>query len=185
MRRPRPPLPLDRLDFSGARRAPGLVGWAVLLAGVTACLAVLWEHEAVDQALASAERRLARETRQLERERAGRLAASRERLPADELARAVAVADELNRPWPNFFKDAETARSKDVALLSVEPQAAKGRLRVTGEARELRALFDYARALDAQPSFADSRVETYEFRKSGSVEVVAFTLSTRWLGVTR
>ena len=175
----RPPVP--ELDFVTRRRAPGWLGWLVLLTG---CAVVLWsvdhwqtlEDEVV--ALRDDNRRAARKAEQ------ARVLARREQ--EDPALRArIDVARKLSlqmaRDWQPLFAELE-ARGKDVALLSVEPDAARGVLRVTGEARDLNALFAYAESFTDAQAVGAPRIEVFELKQRDGLQVVAFSLRLQWRG---
>jgi len=170
------------LDFAAQRPRPGIVGWLVLAAGVLAVFGVLWEHLELRATLADAQQRLAREERATHRAAARLPPASREKVTDAQLRRAAQLAQELGRPWLGMLADIEAAAADDVALLAIEPQSTREgpSLRLTGEGRSLEAALAYAQRLRQRPGLDSARIESYEFKKGGMAERVAFKLSARW-----
>lgn len=168
------------LDFIPQRRRPGALGWLLLVAGLLAALGVLGEYVALGERLASAQTRLARETRHLERSRSTNLARQREKLPEAELRRAADLARRLHNRNLEVLADIEAASNADISLLSLSQTAGKAQLKLAGEARSLDAAFAFARRLARQPGLLGAQIDSYEFKSSGSVEVVVFSLSASW-----
>lgn len=82
-------------------------------------------------------------------------APAEENLPVQtqrELENARRVLLELTLPWEGLFRSVETAAGKHVALLSIEPDAGRGQVRVTGETR------DYVSALNFMVRLEEGRV---------------------------
>lgn len=168
------------LDFIQQRRRPGLLGWLLLAAGLLTALSVLLTYQDLGTQLSTAQSRLERETRHLERSRALALSKQREKLPEAELKAAAQLAQRLHNRNLEVLAEVEAARNADVALLSLIQTAGKPQLKLTGEARSLQAAFDFARRLAARPGMRSAQVDSYEFKPSGSVEVVAFSLNASW-----
>lgn len=175
----RPPVP--ELDFVVRRRAPGWLGWLALALGCAAAVFVVQQFRQTEDdvdALRDANRRAARAAEQ------ARVLARREQDDAGLRARlevARKLSARMARDWQPLFADLE-ARGTDIALLSVEPDAARGVLRVTGEAKDLNALFAYAESfMDAQAT-GSPRIETFELKQRDGIQVVAFSLRLQWRG---
>ncbi|WP_018410436.1 hypothetical protein [Methyloversatilis thermotolerans] len=173
----RPAIP--ELDFVARRRAPGWLGWLGLALG---CAAAAWTVDAylalqdeVDS-LRDANRRAARQAEQ------ARVLARREQEDPALRARlqvARPLSQQLARDWQPLFADLE-ARGKDVALLTVEPDAARGLLRVTGEVKDLDALFEYAESFADADTLNAPRIEVFEFKQRDGIQVVTFSLRLNW-----
>lgn len=176
----RPPLP--ELDFVVRRRAPGWLGWLVLALGVAAGLWVFERHQALTEeveALRLDNRRASRAAEQ------ARVLARREQEDPALRARfevARKLSQQMARDWQPLFAalEARAGEHGQVALLSVEPDANRGQLRVTGEARDLDALFAYAESFGAAGVLAAPRIEVFEFKQREGVQVVAFSLRLNW-----
>ena len=170
------------LDFMAQRKPPGAMGWLTLAAGVLAVVGVLVEHFDLRETLAQAQQRLARAERAVHRVPGQSLPKNREKLPDAELRRAVQLAQELQRPWLSMLADVEAAADEDVALLTIESTSMRegSSLRLTGEGRSLETVLAYSQRLAARAGVDSARIESYEFKKSGTAETVVFKLSARW-----
>ena len=73
---------------------------------------------------------------------------------APERAKAINTAiNELNVPWPEILQALEESRPKDVALLQIEPNTSRARLRIVAEARTSALLEGYVTTLLKHPPF--------------------------------
>ena len=101
-----------------------------------------------------------------------------------EIKEANQVLDELGRPWPALLLRLEQSASPDVALMAIRPDAAKGRLRLKGEARDVAALLAYLQRLEAVPEMHDVVLDEHELMEKPEGEGVArfihFGVSARW-----
>ncbi|MBU0600886.1 MAG: hypothetical protein KKD25_00600 [Gammaproteobacteria bacterium] len=175
----RPAVP--EFDFVARRRAPGWLGWLVLAIGLAAAFGAVRQYQQLEtdvEALQESNRRAARAAEQ------ARVLA---RLEQDdvELRARLDVARKLSasmaRDWPALFADLE-ARGEDVALLSLEPDAGRRVLRLTGEAKDLNALFAYAESFADAKVTGSPRIEVFELRERQGMKVVAFSMRLKWSG---
>jgi hypothetical protein len=72
-----------------------------------------------------------------------------------ELKRANEIVKQLALPWDQLFLAIEAATPSNVALLGIEPNAQKQRVRLTGEGRDIHAVLAYVQELEAQPVLRD------------------------------
>jgi hypothetical protein len=179
LRQGRPPVP--EFDFVARRRAPGWLGWLALALGCAAAVWALDRWQALEadvEALRDDNRRAARVAEQ------ARVLARREQDDPGLRVRidvARKLSQQMARDWQPLFAQLE-ARGEGIALLSVEPDAARGVLRVTGEARDLNALFAYAESFVDAQAVGAPRIEAFELKQRDGVQVVAFSLRLQWGG---
>ncbi len=63
------------------------------------------------------------------------------------------VIRQLNAPWSDIFDALEKQAQAEVALVSIEPDASKGSVRIEAEAKRLEDLLEYARRLGQSSQF--------------------------------
>lgn len=101
-----------------------------------------------------------------------------------QIKQANLVLEQLGRPWPAMLARLEQAMSADVAILSIRPDAGKGRLRLSGEARDIPALLAYIKRLELIPEMTDVVLEAHELveqpQGAGISRSVQFGISARW-----
>lgn len=174
--------PRLHIDFVVRRRWPGALGWGALALGLALSVWVLWDYARIQDDTALVHAQADRTSRQIEL--AHRLA---ERERADpglqqDLGSVRKVAVALSLDWQPLFAELEQRRRDDIALLSLEPDASRQALRLTGEAKDLKALFDWLESFSDARVLGAPRVEAFEYRQRGSVQVLAFSVRMRWSG---
>jgi hypothetical protein len=98
----------------------------------------------------------------------------------EQVKQANAVLAELGRPWPRLFSQLEVAAGPEIALLAIRPDAAKGQLRVIGEARHLGDVLEYVHRLVESGGFTDVVLEQHEVVEADPQKPVRFALSAHW-----
>jgi hypothetical protein len=171
MRRPGP-VPLD--FAAPVHRAPR-AGAALSAAGLAAALALgasfaraLAERGALEAALAAA-------------------APARRRAPPPEpperAAETAAVERELGVPWTRLLAELEAAAhdsADGVALLAVEPDPAKGLVRITAEVRAFPDALAYLRRLQQSAILRHPMLESHERRRDDPEHPLRVKLSAEW-----
>lgn len=174
--------PVLTLDFSGRRPAPGLLGWGLLVLGVAAAGLELAEWRAGEADLAEREAIVERLRHQVRRASPVAATGTVATVTEQEARPALRLASQLGADWGGLLGDLGGAEDERVALLSLEVEAARGSLRLIGEAKSLPAVFDYLAHLEAAPSLGAARLNGYERVTVGAVEVVRFNASAEWVG---
>lgn len=167
------------LDFSGRRRPPGALGWLMLVCGALAALGVLHEFDVAETRAAEARHAYERARRETAVARPVRLPAA----PLTDVERraALGVVAGLGRDWNALLAALEAAADDPgLALLALDQDGAKGRLKLSGEARNLPEVFAFVKRLEAIPALRDVRLAGYAFRQDGPIQVVGFDLQARW-----
>lgn len=101
-------------------------------------------------------------------------------LSPEEFAAARDTIVRLSMPWNNIFRTLEAARSDDVALLSIEPDARTGSVSLTAEAKSYPAALTYVAWLSHERTLRDVRLAKHEIRQSDPRRPVSFTVSANW-----
>jgi Tfp pilus assembly protein PilN len=99
---------------------------------------------------------------------------------AAELKHAGEILLQLTLPWGELFTSTESAGTPDVALLSIESDTDKRRVKITGEAKSLESILDYLRYLEARPELADVYLQSHELQKQDPQQPVRFVLNAEW-----
>jgi hypothetical protein len=170
------------LDFIRPAPASRLVGTVLLAAGVLLVAWVLGEARALQEE---------RDRWQVKREDTYRLAkralpslaspGTPSRETTEALKGANQILDQLTLPWDRLFRDLESAVVPDVAMLGIQPDPAKRRVTIAGEARNLAGLLTYLARLDATPELGDAHLTQHEVRINDPRRPIAFTIEARWM----
>jgi hypothetical protein len=106
--------------------------------------------------------------------RAGR-GLPKERL--DEQAKnAEAVVRQLTLPWGSLIGAIEQAATRDVAILQLQPDAEKGVLRLTAEARNRDAMFEYLKRLGAARELTNVVLVSHQVQKDEPQQPIQFSV---------
>ena len=166
--------PLLRLDFAGRRAHGGLMGVAIATIGALCLAAVLVQHHYVGAQRAGLElRRAAME----EMQHRGRAVAGLNVQNADRTVR------ELGTPWSLLLAELESASGDsagNVAVLAVEPDHSKHRVRVTAEARNLELALAYVQRLRKTAVLRYPMLDSHELRSEDKDHPVRFQISADW-----
>jgi len=161
-----------QLGFAPAPRVSRST-WLLLAAGVLGASIVAGEYQVT----------LGR----LERAEAEALASGGRTAPAidprrlgDALVRANTVALGLARPWDKAFAALEASELPGVAVLSIEPDARGGEVRIAAEAKDAMGMLAYIETLRATPQFARVTLQQHEVRAEEPGRPLRFTVVGLW-----
>ena len=167
-------MPALSRHYEFARRpGPPVAAWLLLVAGIAALAAGLWQYRQVRDAIAQ---------RQAEVQAAIPASRLKPASPLDaedslELARAQAL---LARDWPALFHVLESVPHKDIALLSITAYPGRSRVVLEAEARTPQAMLAYLQALQGARSLQGMRLVRHEVRQDVAEHPVKFRLEGGW-----
>ena len=168
------------LDFVRPRRRYAVHSLSLLLAGILSAGVGVHQYVAAEQEIAALESELSMLARGDGGARGGRA------VDLDRLRARIVLANQVVRkktvPWDGLFRDIENASDGKIGLLAVQPDAATGRVRISGEARDAAALTAYIGRLEAQPSLQNVYLAEHEVKPDHGRAVVRFNLSATWKG---
>jgi hypothetical protein len=163
---------MKRIDIDFARTR-ARAGWLWLLAGLVVAGGQWWFYQravaARDQALAMHDAR-----------QAGSASATKPppSLPGD--ATAEKARANLAVRWDVLFDALESATHKNVALLDVQPDGAKGMIKLAAEARNEDAMFAYLYQLSRQPGVTNVVLKSQTLQTADPQQPVRFSLTAQW-----
>jgi hypothetical protein len=166
------------LDFlQRARRSSG-GGGMLLAAGVVAAFVVLSSYGDLKSEIQQLESRAAK----LER-RARGLAPAAPQVDASlqqEIRRANEAIEQLALPWDGLFRSVEGAASGQVMLLGIDPDAKSRMVRISAEASDAEAMFDYVGRLGRQSEFSQVNLLQHQLEPRNSAWPIRFLVSASW-----
>ena len=83
-------------------------------------------------------------------------------------------------PWGELFKRVEASNEKEIALLSIQPDAGKRVMRLSGEAKNFEALLAYIARLEHTPMLNQVYLTSHELRLQDPQKPVRFALTANW-----
>jgi hypothetical protein len=99
-----------------------------------------------------------------------------------EFQQAREVMHRLQLPWQEFFGSIESARNANVALLSIESEHDKRRVKIYAEAKDLDSMVAYLGLLRQRPALAEVYLESHELQLKDPQRPVRFVLNANWRG---
>lgn len=163
-------------DFQTPSTRPTFWGGLLLLLGLVALGASLFEMQQTRQEYEARVKELAGLEQILQQRKPVRRAATRSTIAdAEQLARARVRAS-LDYSWQPAFAALQAAFTPKVALVSLEGSQAKKQLRVVGEARQLADAVAYANTLGLQPGVLGTALLQHEMQERDAQHPVRFTL---------
>jgi hypothetical protein len=162
------------LDFKDRRRPGGIAGAVILTLGAAGAIFSGMQFRAANLTLAGLELRL-EAIESTHSSGMGSVTAGAED--------AGPVVAELGAPWSLLLQELETA-SQDiggaVAVLAVEPDREKGRVRIVAEARDLPTALAYIERLQKSNALRFPMLDSHEVRTEDHDQPVRFQLSAEW-----
>jgi hypothetical protein len=170
-----------RLDYCATRRTRS-VGAILLLIGALLASVALFEYRAVREELSMQQmkiaeiRQSAKRTATGERGAPGDVAAA-----AQELKAAHQALQRLSFRWEDLFNALESAPADGVALLAVEPDPAKGLVKITAEARSAEDMLEYVERLQKADRLADVMLANHQLKTSDPLQPMRFVVVASWI----
>lgn len=163
-------------------RAPSLFTMLALVAiaaALMSCAAVAWQAWKANEQLMLARASLATLQRQKVQRMDRAVASATPQLTAQQRQTWAQVARQLNTPWASLLDALEAGTPDNVALVSIEPDARVGSVRLQVEARTLDTLLAYAKELGALPLFESVSLIKHETNEQDSNRPVRLSLDLR------
>jgi Tfp pilus assembly protein PilN len=171
------------LDYKRVLPAPGRAGYYFLIIGVAVVLQiVVYHHGLMNEVERYLEgQRVAGETQSI--------SATGVQITGDiqtlrpEIRQANVVLRQLTMPWESLFKAVESSSNrhgKEIALLTIKPDAEKQQINIGGEAKNLNVLLDYIRLLSKQESLANVYLLSHQVQQQDREKPVGFSLVAEW-----
>jgi Tfp pilus assembly protein PilN len=172
--------PID-LDFQHSP-VSSVPGWLLLGGGMLMGVLMLVAHVQTGREIETRSAQLQRVEQQLHKRglRQAPLSAGDEKLRAASLAEMRRITAQMNLPWDGLFAMLESQPRKDVALLSLAPDARKGQLRIAAEARDLPAMLAFHRELEASDELSDVSLLNHEMIAEQAERPIRFSLLATW-----
>lgn len=97
-----------------------------------------------------------------------------------EIKHANEVLSQLTLPWDKLFQAVEWSSGNDVALLTIEPDAEKHEVKISGEAKNVAAIMSYIKHLAAQEAFSNVYLQSHQVQQHNLEKPVRFALVVAW-----
>lgn len=168
------------LDYALAPQATQRWVWWLLASAVLAVGFAGWQYTRLQAERAGLALRLEARTEVKRAPVAAPISSESQTALKEQVKQANAALLELGRPWPKLFTQLESAAGAEIALLAIRPDAAKGQVRIVGEARHLGDVLEYVHLLAITGGIADVVLEEHEVVDADPQKPVRFALSAHW-----
>jgi hypothetical protein len=169
------------LDYRRDNPTQHRIGMAALALVTMSVLALGGYYRNLSVQAAQMESLVAKVEHKLHPARSGVMTSSADAQQAGaEIKVANEVIMQLTLPWNELFNALEEANSSNIALLGIEPNAAKRQVRVMGEAKNSAALFAYIRILQAGKSMSGVYLKHQQVQEQNPEKPIRFTLDASW-----
>lgn len=173
-----------KLKFPYAGQQARSVDYLLLGLGAFVFVACVYQLKSVMEEIAHWEARIDRFEQQQQHRKTPRTPIARiTQETQQELKQASEVLRQINLPWEALFDSLEYAVSKEIALLSVQPNIANRAIRISGEARNLVALTDFVEAMEREAVFENVHLLSYKVKQGNPYRPIAFTLTSSWINL--
>jgi len=161
------------LDFQPRRRI-AWIGWLLLLLSLPVAGRLVVEFRALQAEVALAEGRAAHLAARVDSPVPARPREAR--AFTEELARARAVTRRLTLPWGDLFDAIETAATKKVALVALQPDSELETVRITAETRNLDDALAFVRRLQATRKLSGVYLASHQVQTRDAERPVRFVV---------
>ena len=168
------------LDYL-AGRPVNLAGMLALAIGVVSLGSAVWYSRDLSGEISDREVLI---SRLQEREDGRSMFRETEPRDAEQIARETKQANAailaLSLPWKEFFDAFEATRANDVAVLAIEPDAQKGVVRISAEAKGLESMLNYVSSLQKIALFREVLILNHQIQDQDPQKPVRFVVQAAW-----
>jgi hypothetical protein len=169
-----------RLDFRSEQRGPVWPGVALMAAAVVAIAGLGYGYQRVSSDITAAEADVRAYAAVARKQPAAARPAVDPQVAALEIKRANEIAYQLRQPWGELFQSIESANVPEVALLSIESDTDKRRVKISAEGKNLDALVAYLRFLEGLTTLSGVYLESHSFQQQDPQHPVRFVVAADW-----
>lgn len=171
-------LRFKNFSFIGPKRSASWAGWVALVIGAISLAFAVQSWSNARDAFDKVETRLQARLAMVPEERTPTpvIVVTPEMETQAREEKIIRLA--IDRDWEQLFGVLERAQNNDIALLTLQPDAKRGNVVLTGEARNMPALITYQRKLN--DSLRDVVLTTHEVQQQNPQQPVRFTISAHW-----
>ena len=168
------------LDYSSDRHS-NWIGRLALAIGAAILISAVWHYLNLNEEISDQEALVSR-LQGSGKSRA--ISPAAETRDAEQIARETKQANAailaLSLPWKDLFEAFEANRTKDVAVLAIEPDAQKRLVHISAEAKNLEGMLDYVSGLQRIAWFRDVVVLNHQIQEQDPQKPVRFVLQAAW-----
>jgi Tfp pilus assembly protein PilN len=168
------------LDFLADRR----FNWAgsfAIITGAVVLIFMVWTYQDLSYKLNSQQIKILKLKEQGKSLLAPTVAQPRDIEQSNrETKHANAVILALSLPWKEFFEALEASQTSEVAVLTIEPNAQKGVVRISAEAKKMDSMLAYVASLQKITMFHDVLVMSHQIQDQDPQKPIRFVIQASW-----
>lgn len=168
------------LDFRTERRAAVWPGVALMAAALVALGAIGFQYHRVVSEVAAVEADVQAHAAVARKKPLAVRASKDPQLVALEVKRAGEIAYELRQPWGELFQSIESSSVPEVALLGIESDSGRRRVKISAEGKDLDAVVAYLRFLEGLPTLSGVYLESHSVQQQDPQHPVRFVVAANW-----
>lgn len=166
------------LDYQRSNKPFPWAGVALLLLAFGVLALVYFYYQGLKEKIGYWELKTGQVNRASERHGTGSQREMKEM--ALEIKHANEVLNQITLPWDKLFQAVEWSSGKDVALLTIEPDAEKHVVKISGEAKNIAGVLNYLKHLAAQEIFNSVYLQSHQVQEQNPEKPVRFALVAAW-----
>ena len=168
------------LDFLAGRHF-NWAGTIALITGASGLIFMVWTYQELDHKLNFQQMQILRLKGQGKSLLAPTVVQPRDTEQSiRETKQANAVILALSLPWKEFFEALEASQTSEVAVLTIEPNAQKGIVRISAEAKKLESMLAYVANLQKITMFHDVLVMSHQIQEQDPQKPIRFVIQAAW-----
>lgn len=162
-------------------RSSNWAGMMALAIGVAGLISVGWHYRDLSREISEQETLV---SRLQERGKSMSVSPDAGMRDAEQVARETRQANAailaLSLPWKQFFDAIEVTRTNDVAVLAIEPDAQKGLVRISAEAKTFGSMLSYVSSLQKIALFREVLILNHQIQDQDPQKPIRFVLQAAW-----
>lgn len=167
------------LDYQPARFAHPL-SLLLLVTGIVMASIFIWQYQQLNREVGIWESKISEIKQANQRTTRFSDRKADEGRNLQEINYANSVIRQLALPWENLFRALEDVRNEKVAILSIDPNAQKGVVKISGESKTTKEMLDYVRSLQMQGTLSNVFLANHQIQERDPEKPVRFTLTANW-----
>jgi len=168
------------IDFH-KNHAIGLFGWIILTAAMLVTIFVTREAILIQWRLDEARDRLTHLQSRLQRN-----FANKDRPFDSSLAKQAealhGISQALSTPWLALLGEIEASTNKDVAVLSIQPEASSGAVTIALESRDLSSMLEFLKALNQRTTIRNAFLLSHQIQAQDAQKPIRARIIFEWTG---
>jgi hypothetical protein len=170
------------LDFRREHRASAWPGVIVLAASIAGAAVLGLQYHRLGAAMSEAEARVRSATLAAHKQPpAPARAAGDMQAVTMEIKHATEIAMQLRLPWNTLFQSIESSPVPDVALLSIESDTDKHKVKISAEGKNADAMLAYLSFLEGLPTLRAVFLESHSVQQQDPQRPIRFVVAADWV----